>query len=957
MKIFLSFLFALLLATTEAQQLDWVLRFATEQMQSLNPIIVKKDKLGFIWVSGTFSGENIDFDPGRDTFYMTSNLPFNTYHDVFFAKYDSQGNFLWAKKLTNQNSSISIHGMEIDSSGNLYLAGSYSSYGFDVDPGVDTTFLNNLGYGDLFIAKYDFNGNLIQAASISDTLREIYLRLAIDKKGDIIVWGNYEGSVDVNLSDSITAIVGPATSFDMFLTKYDSNLNLKWVVEFRSNTSSYPGWMTLDDNNNIFLIQDIDDSSTTYIKSNGIFTPIFTSTSDGGYYYMKLNSNGELQWLKSINSDYIAYARIIFDKQGNIYHIGHFQSLVHFPFNLNHIGPTDFDPGVGNTNTYSKGKGDLFIAKYDSLGNFIWVKHFGNLNPNPVASASVSGFSYGLLNDSTFLIIGNFNLEELDINPDATIIQNLFTKGEDDGLVACFNLNGELIWAHGIGGNDSDYLFGGVVDGENNFIISGYSFSQNIDCDLGPNVYSLSNNGGNLGSFLIKYSQKEYNTIQGKVFFDADSNGIQNGSEPALKDLIISTSPGVQYSLTDTYGRYYSYADTGSYSVEVSNLSSSIKSIPVSHSASFSNFAQQSPNKDFAIVPIGKINEIEISLTNWGKVSPGFPAYYDISFKNTGNTVLSGNIEVVFDHHFQNIYSLDSLVILVNDSTLRFDYADLWPFQSKNFEVKALVDSSAVIGDTALIKVANDSIYSLWSSIWIYQKITGAYDPNDKICQPEILYTNALGEISSAIDYTVRFQNTGNDTAFTVVIIDTLSDMLDVSSLQLISSSHSYELQILSGNILKFTFPNILLPDSNVNEPKSHGFIKFKLKPKSSVMPDNIISNTAYIYFDYNEPIITNTTTTLIELPTNINVTNNKKQSLNIYPNPFNEFTIIELGCPKNCLSDIKIYDAYGKLIKEIVNYNGSKYLFKRQLLSSGLYFVFVQNNTIGLMKGKMIIN
>ena len=196
----------------------------------------------------------------------------------------------------------------------------------------------------------------------------------------------------------------------------------------------------------------------------------------------------------------------------------------------------------------------------------------------------------------------------------------------------------------------------------------------------------------------------------------------------------------------------------------------------------------------------------------------------------------------------------------------------------------------------------------------------------------------------------------GNDTAFNVIIRDTLSDKLDVSTLQIVTSSHPYELQILSGNMLEFTFSNILLPDSNVNEPESHGFIRFKLKPKSSVVPGSVISNTAYIYFDYNEPIQTNTTSTLIEFSTNISETTNKKHLLKIYPNPFSDFTTIELDCPQDCMNDIKIYDAFGKLVKELTDYQGDKYLFKRQLLSSGLYFVIVRNNTIGQRTGKMII-
>lgn len=138
------------------------------------------------------------------------------------------------------------------------------------------------------------------------------------------------------------------------------------------------------------------------------------------------------------------------------------------------------------------------------------------------------------------------------------------------------------------------------------------------------------------------------------------------------------------------------------------------------------------------------------------------------------------------------------------------------------------------------------------------QENIGAYDPNDKQAFPR-----GVGEENGILqnvdlEYKIRFQNTGTDTAFNVVVLDTLSEWLDPSTVRPGASSHPYHFSMLEGHILKFSFDDIMLPDSNVNEPASNGYFKFRVAQK----PDNPIGteffNSAAIYFDFNEPVITN---------------------------------------------------------------------------------------------------
>ncbi|PCH66177.1 MAG: hypothetical protein COC01_08750 [Bacteroidetes bacterium] len=138
--------------------------------------------------------------------------------------------------------------------------------------------------------------------------------------------------------------------------------------------------------------------------------------------------------------------------------------------------------------------------------------------------------------------------------------------------------------------------------------------------------------------------------------------------------------------------------------------------------------------------------------------------------------------------------------------------------------------------------------------------IIDSYDPNDKQVQPQGITTNRYVMPGTMLDYKIRFQNTGTDTAYRVVVVDTLSTNLDLSTLQLGASSHVYSLEVTGEGspILTFAFNSINLIDSLTDEPNSHGFLKYKIAPYDTVSNGRVVHNSANIYFDFNEPITTN---------------------------------------------------------------------------------------------------
>jgi len=225
------------------------------------------------------------------------------------------------------------------------------------------------------------------------------------------------------------------------------------------------------------------------------------------------------------------------------------------------------------------------------------------------------------------------------------------------------------------------------------------------------------------------------------------------------------------------------------------------------------------------------------------------------------------------------------------------------------------------------------------------QENIGSYDPNDKLAIPSGVGENHLIEENTDIEYTIRFQNTGTDTAFTVVVLDTLSSVLNPNTIQLMSSSHPYRFDLLQGNVMRFRFDNILLPDSTTNEPASNGYIRFKISQDANLVDGTIIENSAAIYFDFNEPIITNTYFHVVgfELAQTVNTQNRYEENslVEVYPNPFSEKTLIRINQLGTAKVKLELFNAFGTKVWG-QNITDTKYLFDRSTLSAGLYFMKV---------------
>ena len=236
--------------------------------------------------------------------------------------------------------------------------------------------------------------------------------------------------------------------------------------------------------------------------------------------------------------------------------------------------------------------------------------------------------------------------------------------------------------------------------------------------------------------------------------------------------------------------------------------------------------------------------------------------------------------------------------------------------------------------------------------------VTGSYDPNDKAGSPRGYGENHYIDKGQDIEYLIRFQNTGTDTAFLVRIDDVLAPELDITTLRAGASSHPYELNIRGADTLEFLFENILLPDSFVNEVASHGFVQFKVSQREGLEYGTIIENTAGIYFDFNEAIITNTTfhelgEAYVEVTSAQNVIMENLQA-EISPNPvMNEFTLSLSGVDFK-EGRLEVYDVSGKLIKTEI-FNDKTSLIRKNNNAEGLYFYKIYLDNEFAASGKLV--
>ncbi len=458
---------------------------------------------------------------------------------------------------------------------------------------------------------------------------------------------------------------------------------------------------------------------------------------------------------------------------------------------------------------------------------------------------------------------------------------------------------------------------------------------------------------------IIQLCKNEYDFVEGKVFFDSNENKIFDNEEKGLSSQKVLLLPDSIVSLTDNNGNYFIRKNTESSELKII-LNNDWKLTTDSILYNFTYNNTDTTSFDFGIRGIKDTTIFENFITSLDNGRCGSIVPFYITYKNIGTSIGNGIITFYPDQKLKSIEGADPMYDSISSDTsaVYWNFNSLMPYNEKNVKLYIKMPDFNSMGDIlksiSVIKIPYEvSEFTDTSSIIV----RCSYDPNDKLVYPEGISEEKYTLISDYLNYTIRFQNTGNDTAYDVVIIDTLCNNFDYNSFEVLSSSHNLKVSNNNG-IIEFRFDNIMLADSNISEPESHGFVKYKIKAKNGLSDNTVVENLAYIYFDYNPAVITNTTTNTLTY--NLSKSIVEKVNLNsgaiVYPNPFNNKTSIKFENNNKDKYLLTVSDMTGKIIYTINTVNNI-IVFEKGNLNSGMYFYNLYNTKKGnTLNGKLII-
>lgn len=432
-------------------------------------------------------------------------------------------------------------------------------------------------------------------------------------------------------------------------------------------------------------------------------------------------------------------------------------------------------------------------------------------------------------------------------------------------------------------------------------------------------------------------------TISGLVFHDADQDCNYAGFDLPIPNKVLEILPGPSYAISAWDGNYQRGLAFGNFTIG-QTLNNETQVCPPANPAAFTlNAGTPQATVDFANVSnVDHDLYVHIASTS---ARPGFPTQVWITVTNV-SPFPSG--DVVLD------LSFDPLLLTPQPANGQWSIGIIPPFGHETRSFNALVPANINLLGTLLgygavasntlseTNVANNTALRDVT-------ITGSYDPNDKqgITSSGLSPTQYFLAQDDRIDYTVRFQNTGTDTAFTVVVRDEIDADFDITSLEFLGASHAFTPSFGEGRELVFTFADINLPDSTTDLLGSQGFISFRLKPKNDIIVGDELENTAGIYFDFNPPIITNTVTHVVDFSTG-QAQLQEQERMRLLPNPAND--MLNAFVTSGTLS-IQVLTMDGRNIQVPSTRCMDGFQLDVHALPAGLYFIRTDAGTARFVK------
>lgn len=406
---------------------------------------------------------------------------------AFFGIVNAQSpNYLWAKSSLG-NGSDKAYSVSSDANGNVYVAGSFSSSTLT----LGSIILTNMGYSDMFLAKYDAAGNVLWAKSAGGSESDFAFSVSTDDSGNIYVVGGFNSYSLILGSDTLNNISYMDDYPDIFLAKYDAAGNVLWAKRAGGIGVESVHSVKNDANGNIYM--------TGYFTSDILsFGAVTLSNSDNIFnsndmFLAKYDASGNILWAKNAAGNYDDFAySVSADANGNIYVLGNFNS------------PTLTFGTIILTNM---GYGDMYLAKYDTAGNIIWAKSAGGSNIEYATSVSTDA-------NGNVYVLGSF------LSPNITfdsITLNNTTTNSFDMYLTKYDSGGNILWAKNPIGSSDDIGKSVSIDSFGNIYVAGSFYSPTLTFSS-----VILSNVGNSDLFLASYD------MTGNVLWAQSAGGIDH---------------------------------------------------------------------------------------------------------------------------------------------------------------------------------------------------------------------------------------------------------------------------------------------------------------------------------------------------------------------------------------------------------------------------------------------
>ena len=526
---------------------------------------------------------------------------------------------------------------------------------------------------------------------------------------------------------------------------------------------------------------------------------------------------------------------------------------------------------------------------------------------------------------------------------------------------------------------DLDSKISEITGGQNNLSISFYQTYYDAQYDI--NVLNSPYTNTIANSQDVYFRVEDFNTgclafdsltlitesevIEVNAFIDANNNSVFDASETKFSNGEFTyevNNDGVINSVNSSSGSFLiinpEAGNTYDFSYTLFDEFNSCLNQTITVIDDVEPIQGEVVQVNFPITQVTDCNDIAVYLLSNSSPRPGLEYTNTLIIENLGSLPVSGSVEFTHDDSvtLDNVYNLDSGNTVTNTATgFVLNFNDLQSLNQESVSIVLNIPTNLNIGDIVTNMVVynvNDiNIDNNESSLT--QEVVNSYDPNNKLEShgPEIKLDEFTNE--DYLYYTINFQNLGTAEAIDIKVEDVLDAQLDATTFKMLNASHDFMVTRVSSN-LTWQFDAINLPSESMDEPNSHGYVYFKIKPFAGYQEGDIIPNTADIYFDFNPAITTNTFET--KFVTSLSVGEFSTIGYNMYPNPTNGIVHIQFNkaVAENVL--VSIYNVQGKLIsKPTTISNHSKISFNVSSLSQGMYFVELKGGSFKAVE-KLIV-